>query len=167
MPTCRKWLVALFNAAAERGDIARDADIDGAVDMLMIIADGVWWRRALDPNFQAGCLDSDFHGRHTPPAARRRAACCCERGKIVMKASRITAVGLVVAAALWIASGHLIPHESRGEHAALRAGETKSREAIPRRGDRHHVVPHSRKLLLSGRTEADSKVTLSRAPVAS
>jgi hypothetical protein len=52
----RKWLVAMFQSAAERGDISKDADIDGAVDMLMIIADGVWWRRALDPNFNAGVL---------------------------------------------------------------------------------------------------------------
>jgi AcrR family transcriptional regulator len=52
----RKWLIDLFNAAAERGDIAKDADIEGAVDMLMIIADGVWWRRALDPNFRAEAL---------------------------------------------------------------------------------------------------------------
>jgi len=52
----RKWLIGLFNAAAERGDIAKDADIEGAVDMLMIIADGVWWRRALDPNFRAEAL---------------------------------------------------------------------------------------------------------------
>ena len=52
----RKWLVAMFHTAAERGDIPKDADIDGAVDMLMIIADGVWWRRALDPNFNAGVL---------------------------------------------------------------------------------------------------------------
>ena len=52
----RKWLIALFKAAAERGDIASDADIEGAVDMLMIIADGVWWRRALDPQFRADAL---------------------------------------------------------------------------------------------------------------
>src|ERR1043166_8689151 len=52
----RKWLIALFKAAAERGDIAKDADIEGAVDMLMIIADGVWWRRALDPKFRADAL---------------------------------------------------------------------------------------------------------------
>src|SRR5829696_4812109 len=52
----RKWLVAMFQSGAERGDIAKDADIDSAVDMLMIIADGVWWRRALDPNFNAGVL---------------------------------------------------------------------------------------------------------------
>ena len=52
----RKWLIDMFDAAAVRGDIARDADVEGAVDMLMIIADGVWWRRALDPNFKAGAL---------------------------------------------------------------------------------------------------------------
>jgi AcrR family transcriptional regulator len=52
----RKWLTGMFNTAAERGDIANDADIESAVDMLMIMADGVWWRRALDPNFRADAL---------------------------------------------------------------------------------------------------------------
>jgi hypothetical protein len=52
----RKWLVGMFKTAAERGDISEDADIDGAVDMLLIIADGVWWRRALDPNFRADAM---------------------------------------------------------------------------------------------------------------
>ena len=47
----KKWLGDLLRAAAERGDIPRDVDFDGAVTMLMIIADGVWWRRALDPDF--------------------------------------------------------------------------------------------------------------------
>ena len=32
-----------------------------------------------------------------------------------MIGSRLTAVGLVAAAALWIASGHFIPHESAEE----------------------------------------------------
>jgi TetR/AcrR family transcriptional repressor of uid operon len=48
----RKWLIDLFRAGAERGDIPADIDFDGVVSMLMIIADGVWWRRALDPNFK-------------------------------------------------------------------------------------------------------------------
>ena len=48
----KKWLVNLLRAAAERGDIPRDIDFEGAVTMLMIIADGVWWRRALDPQFK-------------------------------------------------------------------------------------------------------------------
>jgi hypothetical protein len=74
----RKWLTDMFNAAAERGDIAKDADIEGAVDMLMIIADGVWWRRALDPNFRADALIPVFMdvARHllrgrAPPAVMK------------------------------------------------------------------------------------------------
>jgi TetR/AcrR family transcriptional regulator, repressor for uid operon len=47
----RKWLAALLRAAVERGDIPVDVDLDGVITMLMVIADGVWWRRALDPEF--------------------------------------------------------------------------------------------------------------------
>lgn len=69
----RKWLVAMFKTAAERGDIPNDADIDGAVDMLMIIADGVWWRRALDPDFKANALIPVFMDvtRHLLRSRRR------------------------------------------------------------------------------------------------
>jgi multidrug efflux system membrane fusion protein len=74
-----------------------------------------------------------------------------------MKASRITAVGLVAAAALWIVSGHLIPHESPESRASQRPTETT--EKLFRVGViETSVVQHSRKLLLSGRTEADKKV---------
>jgi AcrR family transcriptional regulator len=52
----RKWLLDLFKAAAERGDISKDVDLEAAISMLMIIADGVWWRRALDPQFNAEAL---------------------------------------------------------------------------------------------------------------
>jgi AcrR family transcriptional regulator len=52
----RKWLLDLFRAAADRGDISKDVDLEAAVSMLMIIADGVWWRRALDPQFNAEAL---------------------------------------------------------------------------------------------------------------
>jgi TetR/AcrR family transcriptional regulator, repressor for uid operon len=48
----KKWLIDLFRAGAERGDIPPDIDFEGVVTMLMIIADGVWWRRALDQNFK-------------------------------------------------------------------------------------------------------------------
>jgi len=48
----RKWLIGLLRAAAERGDIPHDLDFDGVVTLLMLIADGVWWRRALDPEFK-------------------------------------------------------------------------------------------------------------------
>jgi TetR/AcrR family transcriptional repressor of uid operon len=47
----KRWLTDLFRAAAERGDIPADVDFDGVITMLMIIADGVWWRRALDRKF--------------------------------------------------------------------------------------------------------------------
>jgi AcrR family transcriptional regulator len=47
----RTWLVDLLRAGAARGDIPGDIDFEGVVTMLMVIADGVWWRRALDPNF--------------------------------------------------------------------------------------------------------------------
>ena len=48
----KRWLIDLFRAGAERGDIPGDVDFDAVVTMLMIIADGVWWRRALDPQFK-------------------------------------------------------------------------------------------------------------------
>jgi anaerobic selenocysteine-containing dehydrogenase len=43
----------MLRAAAERGEISRDIDFDAVVSMLMVIADGVWWRRAVEPNFDA------------------------------------------------------------------------------------------------------------------
>ena len=48
----KRWLIELFRAGAERGDIPSDVDFEAVVTMLMIIADGVWWRRALDPEFK-------------------------------------------------------------------------------------------------------------------
>jgi len=76
-----------------------------------------------------------------------------------MKASRVTALGLVAAAGLWIASGHLLPRESAESHAAIRTGEAAKkpfRVAVVET----FAVPHSRKLTISGRTEADKRVTL-------
>jgi membrane fusion protein, multidrug efflux system len=76
-----------------------------------------------------------------------------------MKASRVTALGLVAAAGLWIASGHLLPRESAESHAAIRTGEAAKklfRVAVIET----FAVPHSRKLTISGRTEADKRVTL-------
>ena len=52
----RKWLTTMFQAGVERGDIAKDVDLDSAITMLMIIADGVWWRRALEPGFNAEAM---------------------------------------------------------------------------------------------------------------
>lgn len=76
-----------------------------------------------------------------------------------MKASRITAVGLVGAAALWIASGYFLPHKGAENAAAVEqsAAEPKPFRVAVRTID---VVPHRQKLTISGRTEADRKVTV-------
>ena len=52
----RCWLLGLLRAAVARGDVPADIDLAGVVNMLMIIADGVWWRRALDPAFDAAAV---------------------------------------------------------------------------------------------------------------
>ena len=101
---------------------------------------------------------ADVHGCHAAPAAGPRASSRVGRGDSVMKASRIVAVGLVAAAGLWIASGHLIPHESAESRAAFRAGEAGPRSASASPSSTPRSVSHSRKLVLSGRTEADRKV---------
>ena len=53
-----------------------------------------------------------------------------------MQASRLTAIGLVVAAVLWVLSGHLLPHGGNESNAASRAPEAAqskaSRNALPR-----------------------------------
>ncbi len=77
-----------------------------------------------------------------------------------MKASRITAVGLVAAAALWIASGHFLPHETAESRAAIRAGEGEAKKLFRVAVIDTRVVPHSSKLVLSGRTEADKRVVV-------
>ena len=47
----RSWLAQMLRAGAERGDISADVDLDRVITMLMIITDGLWWRRALQPDF--------------------------------------------------------------------------------------------------------------------
>lgn len=78
-----------------------------------------------------------------------------------MKASRITAVGLVAAATLWIASGHLMPRGGTEGQAAIRPGEAKARPLFRVEVAPAQLVDHSPALILSGRTEADHKVALS------
>jgi len=77
-----------------------------------------------------------------------------------MKASRLTAVGLVAAAGLWIASGHFLPHESAESRAAVRGGEGEAKKLFRVAVVGTTVVPHSRKLTVAGRTEADKRVTV-------
>lgn len=76
-----------------------------------------------------------------------------------MKASRITALGLVAAAVLWIASGHLLPHESAESSAAITPKE-EAKKPFRVAVIETSLVPHVRNLVLSGRTEADKRVTL-------
>ena len=77
-----------------------------------------------------------------------------------MKASRLTAVGLVAAAGLWIASGHFLPRETAESRAAIRVGDGEAKKLFRVAVTRTSVVPHSRKLSISGRTEADKRVTV-------
>jgi multidrug efflux system membrane fusion protein len=76
-----------------------------------------------------------------------------------VKASRITAAGLVAAAGLWIFSGHLFPHDSESR-AAIRPSEAAAQKLFRVSVEEASVVPHSRKLVISGRTEADKKVMI-------
>jgi AcrR family transcriptional regulator len=74
----RRWLLDLLRAAAARGDIPDDVDLEGVVTMLMVIADGIWWRRALDRNFDAEAVVPIFMDitrhmlRGRPDAARNQ-----------------------------------------------------------------------------------------------
>jgi multidrug efflux system membrane fusion protein len=77
-----------------------------------------------------------------------------------MKASRVAAVGLVAAAALWMGSGHLFPPEPEQSNAAIRTNDTETKKPFRVAVTEVAVVPHARKLVLSGRTEADRKVTI-------
>jgi len=77
-----------------------------------------------------------------------------------MKASRITAVALVFGAVAWIASGYFVPHESGESRAAVRSDEPKTEKLFRVAVLDTERVPHSRKFTLSGRTEAERKVTI-------
>lgn len=77
-----------------------------------------------------------------------------------MKASRLTAIGLVAAAGLWIASGHFLPRETAESRAAMRAGEGEAKKLFRVAVLGTSVMPHARKLVVAGRTEADKRVTV-------
>jgi multidrug efflux system membrane fusion protein len=77
-----------------------------------------------------------------------------------MKAARIVAVGMVAAATLWIASGHLMPHDSAEGQAAVQPGATPAQPPFRVAITRANLEQHSPTLTLSGRTEADHKVTV-------
>jgi TetR/AcrR family transcriptional repressor of uid operon len=46
-------LIAMLSRAAARGEISAKADLEGAATMLMVLGDGMSWRRACDPTFRA------------------------------------------------------------------------------------------------------------------
>jgi AcrR family transcriptional regulator len=49
----RARFIELLKSAAERGEIRRDIDLDGTVTVLFALADGLSWRRAVEPSFNA------------------------------------------------------------------------------------------------------------------
>jgi membrane fusion protein, multidrug efflux system len=77
-----------------------------------------------------------------------------------MKARHFTALGIVAAAGLWIASGHFLPHGGAGGHALQRTADDASKKLFRVAVIRTNVIPHRRKLVISGRTEADRHVVL-------
>ena len=46
-------LIDMLRRAAGRGEISGEVDLDGAATMLMVLGDGMSWRRACDPTFKA------------------------------------------------------------------------------------------------------------------
>jgi multidrug efflux system membrane fusion protein len=78
-----------------------------------------------------------------------------------VKARHLTAIAVVAAAGSWIASGQLRPHEAAAPGPALsRSAEAESSKPFRVAVTRANVVSHSRKLAISGRTEADKRVVI-------
>jgi TetR/AcrR family transcriptional repressor of uid operon len=46
-------IAAMLKSAAERGEIRDDVDVDAAASVLMVLGDGMSWRRSVDPKFDA------------------------------------------------------------------------------------------------------------------
>lgn len=46
-------IAAMLKRAAERGEIRADLDLDAAATVLMVLGDGMSWRRSVDPGFKA------------------------------------------------------------------------------------------------------------------
>ncbi len=46
-------IAAMLRRAAERGEIRDDVDVDAAASVLMVLGDGMSWRRSVDPTFDA------------------------------------------------------------------------------------------------------------------
>lgn len=72
----RTHLIAMLRAAAERGDISASVDFDSVVTTIILFADGVWWRRAVHPDFDPAPTVAIFMNimrfMLLPPAERAR-----------------------------------------------------------------------------------------------
>lgn len=73
-----------------------------------------------------------------------------------LKGSKLAAIALVLFAALWIGSGILFPHHAPPAATAAAAATKPFRVGVIE----SQQTKHQPKLLLSGRTEADKKVTI-------
>jgi AcrR family transcriptional regulator len=49
----RDRIAGMLKLAAERGEIRDDLDMDAAASVLMVLGDGMSWRRSVDPGFDA------------------------------------------------------------------------------------------------------------------
>jgi len=49
----RARFIELLKSAAQRGEVRHDIDLNGAVTVLFALADGLSWRRAVEPSFNA------------------------------------------------------------------------------------------------------------------
>ena len=58
----RARISGMLRFAAGRGEIPSDLDFDAITEMLLIMADGVWMRRAIEPGFDAGAMIPMFMG---------------------------------------------------------------------------------------------------------
>src|SRR4029453_2132971 len=73
-----------------------------------------------------GCLRAGRNRAFTNPPSKQDERGSSSQGELTMNASRLTAIGLVVAAGLWIASGHFLPHGAA--ETAVRAGEGEAKK---------------------------------------
>ena len=133
--TCASASSRCCAARAERGEIRRDIDFDGTVTVLFALADGLSWRRAVEPSFNAEAVMPIVLGMvraaaRQPGNGQRQD----DRGTSHESAAVSPPSASSSRAAAWIASGHLFPHETRGKPRRGAARGEASAEAVPRVG---------------------------------
>ena len=73
--TSKTRIAAMLKRAAERGEIRADLDVDAAASVLMVLGDGMSWRRSVDPGFDAEtALADDFENGSLPARQAGRKA---------------------------------------------------------------------------------------------